>query len=215
MAAVDERREGCEWCQRSVSLDELTTVTMTEDERIACCPRCEADARRTAKKLAAIDRQRATCDGCTDEFSRTDLESAVLPDGAVITCCPDCLAEVPGRGDRTDAERVETTELATRRNRCSQCHDRVDVELFRVTTIDGRTEEMCPDCKAVAEDDGVVSDVKMREAEAREVLDVGSDASDARIREAFLVQIKSAHPDRKTGSRSAFKLVKEAYDRLG
>lgn len=63
--------------------------------------------------------------------------------------------------------------------------------------------------------DGVVAtEVAMRESRAREILDVGPAATEAEVRNAFFQQVKHAHPDRETGSRSAFKLVKEAYDRL-
>lgn len=224
MAVVDGRREGCDGCGRLVLPDRLTTVTMPDGETVACCPDCEPYARDALERLASLDQRRATCDGCTGEFPRDDLEDAVLADGTVVTCCPDCLAEVPGRGDGgTDASvgddggpgaYTESTDLATTRNRCGQCQEWFDAELYRVTTVDDRTEVLCAGCKERLEADGVVVDVAMRRAEAREILGVGEDATDAEIREAFLAQVKRAHPDRKSGSRSAFRLVKEAYDRL-
>ncbi|MCU4741497.1 J domain-containing protein [Natronoglomus mannanivorans] len=221
MAVADDRREGCDGCGRTVPLEDLTAVSMPDGDSLACCPDCEPHAREAARKLSSLDQQRGTCDGCNDTFRQTDLEDAVLTDGTVITCCPDCLTEVPGYSDggtntsvSNESTGADTTELATRRNLCSQCHEWVSVELFHVTTIDGRTEELCPDCKDAAEERGIVNDVKLRKAEAREVLDVDADASAAEVRSAFLQQIKHAHPDRKSGSRSAFKLVKEAYDRL-
>ncbi|MFC7230236.1 J domain-containing protein [Saliphagus sp. GCM10025308] len=236
MAVVDQRRERCDGCGRAVALENLTTVTMPDGERLACCPTCAPHAREAARKLESIDRPRGTCDGCHSSVSRNDLEDVVLPDGTVITCCPDCLEEVPGHGDAGSSrsgsftaesseaedgngaapadEATETTHLATRRTLCSQCHEYVDEELYHVTTIDGRTEEMCPDCKALAEEKRVVSSVEMRESEAREILRVDDDATSQELREAFLTQIKHAHPDKKSGSESAFKLVKEAYDRL-
>ncbi|MFC4246572.1 J domain-containing protein [Natribaculum luteum] len=218
MAVADERRERCDGCGRTVSLEDLTTVTMPDGEAIACCPECEPHAREAAEKLSSLDTQRASCDGCNGEFPSADLEDVVLTDGTVISCCPDCLAEVPGRSDgaesSADGTEAETTEIATTKNLCSQCHEWTGEELFRVTTVDGRTEEMCRDCKELLEDDGVVTDVQMRKAEAREILGVEAGATESEIRNAFLTQIKSAHPDRKSGSRSAFKLVKRAYDRL-
>ena len=220
MAVADERREGCDGCGRVVSLKQLTTVTMPDGERLACCPTCEPHAREAAEKLADLDRSRETCDGCTGEFPSDNLEDVVLTDGTVITCCPDCLGEVPGYGDGDADSSVEahngsgSTDLATPRNLCSQCHQWVTEELFHVRTIDNRTERMCRSCKDLAERKGVVNSVKMRKAEAREILRLDETASDQEIREAFLTQIKAAHPDRKTGSESAFKLVKEAYDRL-
>ncbi|MFP9192199.1 J domain-containing protein [Natronosalvus vescus] len=234
MAVVDERRERCDGCGKAVTLEHLTTVTMPDGERLACCPSCEPHAREAARKLDSLEHTHATCDGCRSTFSRNDLEDVVLTDGTVITCCPACLEEVPGHGagrGQTDdspgstegeggrthpdtGSGVETTELATRRQLCSQCHEWVTEERYHVTTIDGRTEEMCADCKELAEEKGVVSGVKMRTVEAREILRVDDDATTQEIRQAFLTQIKHAHPDKRSGSESAFKLVKEAYDRL-
>ena len=221
MAVVDGRRDGCDGCGRLVLLDQLTTVSMPDGETVACCLDCEPYAREAVERLASLDRRRVDCDGCTGDFSRGELEDVVLVDGTVVTCCPDCLAQVPGRSDgNTDSSvadgqsDVETTELATTRNCCRQCHDWVEAELFRVTMIDDRTEALCADCTERAKADGVVADVMMRTTEARAVLGVDEGATDEEIREAFLRQIKRAHPDRKSGSRSAFTLVKDAYDRL-
>lgn len=221
MAVVGGRREGCDGCGRFVLLEELTTVTMPDGEAVACCPDCEPYAREAVERLSSLDQHRATCDGCTDAFLRGELEEVVLVDGTVVTCCPDCLTEVPGRSDggtdtsvEGEQSTPETTELATTRSLCSQCHEWFDEELFRVTTIDGRTEELCTACKERTEEKGVVREVKMRKVEACKVLGVDGNATDAEIREAFLVQIKRAHPDQPTGSRSAFTLVKQAYDRL-
>ncbi|MCU4750382.1 J domain-containing protein [Halobacteria archaeon AArc-curdl1] len=226
MAVADERRERCDGCGKTVVLENLTTVTMPDGERLACCPTCAQHARDVAEKLGSIDQSRGTCDGCNSTFPTSSLEDIVLTDGTVLTCCSSCLEDAPGYGggeskneDGVDADTegtqaAETTEIATRRQLCSQCHEWVTEELYHVTTIDGRTEEMCTDCKALAEEKGVVNRVKMRRAEAREILRVDEDATTAEIRQAFLTQIKHAHPDKKSGSESAFKLVKEAYDRL-
>lgn len=227
MAVADERRERCDGCGKTVMLENLTTVTMPDGERLACCPTCAQHARDVAEKLGSIDQSRGTCDGCNSTFATSNLEDIVLTDGTVLTCCPSCLEAAPGtgrgesggEGDDVDADmavtqEAETTEIATRRQLCSQCHEWVTEELYHVTTIDGRTEEMCTDCKELAEEKGVVNRVKMRRAEAREILRVDNDATTAEIRQAFLTQIKHAHPDQKSGSKSAFKLVKEAYDRL-
>lgn len=216
MAVVDERREGCDGCGRVVSLEKLTTVTMPDGEAIACCPECEPHAREAAEKLSGLDRQRDSCDGCDGQFQLADLEDAVLPDGTVVTCCPDCLTEVPGyQEDETSTDGTDSAAGdAAGTNRCLQCREWTDEELYRVTTTDDRTEEMCSDCKERLERQGIVVDVAMRKSEAREVLGVEEGAAVTEIRQAFLQQIKHAHPDQKSGSRSAFKLVKQAYDRL-
>ncbi|MFP8958241.1 J domain-containing protein [Natrialbaceae archaeon A-CW3] len=228
MAVVDERRERCDGCGKAVALEHLTTVTMPDGERLACCPTCEPHAREAARKLDSLEPTHATCDGCRSTFPRNDLEDIVLTDGTVITCCSTCLEEVPGHGSDDDPStegsivhgrsasdaKAESTELATPRQLCSQCHEWVTEELYHVTTIDGRTEEMCTDCKELSEEKGVVNGVKMRTAAAREILRVDDDATTQEVRQAFLTQIKHAHPDKRSGSESAFKLVKEAYDRL-
>ncbi|OAQ51138.1 hypothetical protein HTG_18385 [Natrinema mahii] len=221
MAVVGDRRAGCDGCGRTVALEDLTTVTMPDGERVACCPECEPHARAAARKGSSLDQRRAACDGCTGTFLAAELEDVVLSDGTVLTCCPSCAAEAPGsdggaEGDGSatdgsvDAEGDDTDE----RTRCTQCREWVSEERFRVTTIDERTERLCSDCKADAEERGIVADVAMRKLEAREVLGVERDVSDDRLRDAFHEQVKRAHPDRKSGSESAFKLVRDAYDRL-
>ncbi|OLZ41009.1 molecular chaperone DnaJ [Natrinema saccharevitans] len=224
MAVVGERRAGCDGCGRTISLEDLTAVTMPDGERVACCPECEPHARAAARKGSSLDQRRAACDGCTDTFLEAELEDVVLSDGTVLTCCPSCAAEAPGTdvgvgaegdGSATDGS-ADTTESddADDRTRCTQCREWVTEERFRVTTIDERTERLCSGCKADAEERGIVTDVAMRKIEAREVLGVERAVSDDRLREAFHEQVKRAHPDRKSGSESAFKLVRDAYDRL-
>lgn len=219
MGVADERREGCDGCDRAVSLADLTTVSMPDGNRLACCPRCTPHARVAAEKLAELDTNTDTCDGCTDTYRTYDLEDVVLTDGTVITVCSACLEEVPGRSSTIDGRinevsGFESTEIARRKDLCSHCHEWTDEELYHVTVLDGRTEELCPDCKDKAADEGIVTDVKMRRVEAREILDVDANAGADEIRQAFLTQIKNAHPDRDTGSQEAFRLVKNAYDRL-
>ncbi|ELZ07090.1 chaperone protein DnaJ [Natrinema thermotolerans DSM 11552] len=222
MAVVGERQAGCDGCGRTVALEDLTTVTMPDGERVACCPECEPHARAAARKGASLDQRRAACDGCTGTFLATELEDVVLSDGTVLTCCPSCAAEAPGPdagaerdGPATDGNADATdTGDTDERTRCTQCREWVDEERFRVTTIDERTERLCSDCKADAEERGIVADVAMRKTEARDVLGLERAVSDERLREAFHEQVKRAHPDRKSGSESAFKLVRDAYDRL-
>ncbi|WP_255169942.1 J domain-containing protein [Natrononativus amylolyticus] len=216
MAVADERRERCDGCGRTVSLETLTAVAMPGGEHVACCPTCEPHARAAARRSDSLDQRRGSCDGCTADVLRDRLEDAVLPDGTVVSCCPSCLEEVPGASETgTDGASGDGRRAADGRKRlCSQCREWVFTERFRVRLVDGRTEKLCGDCKTAAERDGVITDVKMRAGEARDVLGVDADASDEEIREAFHREVKSAHPDRKSGSRAAFSLVTEAYDRL-
>lgn len=223
MSVVDERREGCDGCDRSVTLDELTAVTLADGETVACCPRCEPHARRVAEKITSLEQRRARCDGCSDRFLKGELTDAVLPDGAVVTCCPSCLEDVPGREGSSDESGGESSESSGESdgadeteatNLCMQCREWVSEELFEVTTIDGRTERLCTTCKRHAEEDGIVDSVEMRKSKAREILGVEPDASQEELRRAYREQVKRAHPDRKTGSKSAFSMVTEAYERL-
>lgn len=234
MAVAGERQVGCEGCGRTVRVDELTTVQMPNGETVACCSACVSHAKAAAEKSAGLDQRRRTCDGCADEFLETELQAVTLSDGTTIDCCRSCAATAPGQ-DATDASSADTTEsdnpgssgnsgasdettgadpADTDTALCQQCNEWVEEELFRVTTIDGRNERLCSSCKARAEDDGIIRDVDMRQSEAREVLGVEEDASPERIREAYHRQVKRAHPDQPSGSRSAFQLVKDAYDRL-
>lgn len=225
MAVVGDKRVGCDGCGRTVALAELTTVTMPDGQQVVCCPDCEPHARAAAQKGGTLDQRRETCDGCTGTFLVADLEDVVLDDGTVLTCCPSCAAEAPtGTHDGASAPDTDDTADASpatesesvdeKRYRCTQCHEQVSEEPFRVTTIDERTERLCADCKADAEDRGIVATVDMRKTRAREILGVESDVTDDELRDVYHEQIKRAHPDRKSGSKSAFQLVTDAYERL-
>lgn len=219
MGIAENRRRGCDGCDRAVAVADLTTVSMPNGTRVACCPQCTPHAREAAKKLAELDTNKDSCDGCNGTFETARLEDVVLTDGTVITVCPTCLEEVPGRSSGSptsmvDSDESTTTEIARRKNLCSHCHEWVEEERFHATLLDGRTEELCRVCKESAVDDGIVVAVKMRRTRAREILGVGEEAGAEEVRRAFLTQIKHAHPDRATGTREAFRLVKEAYDRL-
>ena len=223
MAVADDRQAGCEGCGRTVPLEELTTVTMPDGERVACCPSCEPHAREAARKCSSLDQRRAACDGCTGTYLEAELEDVVLEDGTVLACCPSCATEAPGGdtgaattgdGGRTAPNGDDEAGTSGEETLCMQCNEWVSTELFRVTTIDDRTEKFCPTCKERAEADGIVKDVDMRKTKAREVLGVEADATDDEIKTAFHRQIKRAHPDQESGSKSAFKLVREAYERL-
>lgn len=215
MGVVDDRQPGCDGCDRTVAVENLRTVSMPDGSSLACCPKCEPHARSAAEKLAELETNHDQCDGCTESYPTNSLDDVVLTDGAVVTLCSDCRQEMPGRQRDSDAtEGSSSTELARRKNLCSQCHEWHSAELYRVTLLDDRTETLCESCKRSAERDGIVIDVQMRTVEAREVLDVEAGADDKEIRRAFLGQIKQAHPDRSTGSKEAFRLVKAAYDRL-
>lgn len=233
MAVVGDEPAGCDGCGRTAPLEELTTVTMPDGEQVVCCEHCEPHARAAAEKGGSLDQRRDACDGCTGTFLLAELEDVVLDDGTVVTCCPSCVAQAPSRDggetSGTDGTAEDVTEGTTavtdsersteagpdeNRRRCSQCREQVSEERFRVTTIDERTERLCTDCKSDAEERGIVATVEMRKTRAREVLGVDAGASDETLRDAYHEQVKRAHPDRSSGSRSAFGLVTDAYERL-
>lgn len=53
----------------------------------------------------------------------------------------------------------------------------------------------------------------MSRARAREILEVGADASEADLRRAYRERVKAVHPDR-GGNPDAFRRVQRAYERL-
>ena len=226
MAVVE--RHACEGCDREFSLDNLHAVTMPGGSRAVCCPECREYAETVTDNGSDIDQRRRECDGCTDEFLVSELEEVILSDGTSVLCCGSCAEHAPSNDDDSDSRRQEATEAETaaeleskepskasrQRNLCQQCTDWYSIELYRVVTVDDRTEKFCQDCMEEARDDGIIKDVRMRRAEAYEVLGESGfeDAED--LRETYIEQVKRAHPDKKSGSRGAFKQVQAAYDRL-
>lgn len=213
MATDADRREPCDGCGRSTPLDELTAVTVPGGT-VAVCPDCRSHARSVAKRAGP------RCDGCADVVPGGDLADVRLPDGAVVSVCPDCRDAVPDdaaspAGEGTgpdDADPSADGADPADRERCSQCRDPGD--LVPATMADGRTERLCPDCLEATRDEGIVASTGMRASRAREVLGVDGTATDEEVRGAFLEAVKTAHPDRPTGSRAAFERVVDAYERL-
>jgi hypothetical protein len=225
--AVGERH-ACEGCDREFSLDNLHAVTMPGGSRAVCCPECREYAETVVDAGSDIDQRRRECDGCTEEHLVSELEEVILSDGTSVLCCRSCAEHAPSNDDRSDARRQEQSEAETaseleskepskasrQRNLCQQCTDWYSIELYRVVTVDDRTEKFCPDCMEQAREDGIAKDVRMRRAEAYEVLGAAGfeDADD--LRDAYIAQVKAVHPDRTDGSRAEFKRVQAAYDRL-
>ena len=229
MAVTDDRR-GCEGCGRTLPVDDLYSVTMPDGYTAVCCPECREYAETAAEKQAELDQRRRDCDGCGAEYRLESLSEVTLSDGTSVLCCADCERHVPGRGDadagrgtsaatgtgggETASDGSDEGDAAVVRNDCDQCRESFSVELYRVETVDGRTQSFCPDCKDEGLDDGVVKSVRMRRSEAYATLAVEGDADEAAIRDAYLEKVKQVHPDRAGGSRAEFKRVKRAYDRL-
>jgi len=226
MAVVE--RHACEGCDREFSLDNLRAVTMPGGSRAVCCPECREYAETITDNGSDIDQRRRECDGCTEEYLVSELEEVILSDGTSVLCCDSCAEHAPSNDDEADTRRQEESEAETaaeleskepskasrQRNLCQQCNDWYSIELYRVVTVDDRTEKFCPDCTEQARDDGIIKDVRMRRAEAYEVLGAAGfeDADD--LRDAYIAKVKTVHPDRADGSRAEFKRVQAAYDRL-
>jgi len=117
-------------------------------------------------------------------------------------------SDASGPGAGTSGKPARTTNV------CDQCGGEFSTELYRVKTVDDRTEELCASCKDDCVDQGIVTEVELRRAQAFEVLGITGSADDDEIREAYLERVKEVHPDREGGNRSEFMLVKQAYDRL-
>lgn len=97
---------------------------------------------------------------------------------------------------------------------CDQCGQLFAAELYRVVTIDERTEHLCADCKDECLARGIITDVELQRGQALEALGLGGDAAADEVRRAYHRRVKEVHPDRPEGSRSEFMLVKQAYERL-
>ncbi|SFC36072.1 DnaJ domain-containing protein [Halobiforma haloterrestris] len=209
-SSIDHQRATCDGCAQSVPETDLETLMVTDGTTLSCCRSCaiEAAKRDDVFRPGGVDR-----DSGSGPDSSTRTETGTTTDTA---------GGSSSRSDSSDDDGIDgggslptdDRDYDRDRNRCTQCRDAVAVERYRVTTIDGRTEWLCPACKAEAEEDGILESVAMRTTRAREVLGVGDDATLEEIHEAYRVQVKRAHPDRRSGSRSAFQLVTDAYERL-
>ena len=206
-AALDQRRGACDGCRGTFLEVELEDIVLDDGTVITCCPSCAAEAPgRTGADDAGTGTE-------TETGTKTTAEAATDGAGAAVREPTGTGATAAGTGSQGEFDTGTDTDPDTG-NRCSQCAEPVAHELFRVTTVDGRTERFCRSCKEDAEEKGIVKNVEMRAARAREVLGVDEDATADEIRRAYHRQVKRAHPDRKSGSRSAFRLVTDAYERL-
>ncbi|WP_435345489.1 J domain-containing protein [Haloarchaeobius sp. HRN-SO-5] len=227
MAVVE--RHACEGCGRVFSLDNLTTVTMPGGSQTACCPECREYAETVASGESDIDQRQRECEGCTRKVLVSELEEVILPDGTGVLCCSSCAEHAPRRDGGSDAshrnERQEAetavelqsrdpSKASRRRNLCQHCNDWYSIELYRVVTLDDRTEKFCPDCVEDARDEGIIKDVRMRRTEAYEVLGCTGFTDEDDLRDTYVERVKEVHPDREGGSRAAFKEVQRAYERL-
>ncbi|WP_248516590.1 J domain-containing protein [Salinarchaeum laminariae] len=154
--------------------------------------------------------------------SRTDSNAdeagpAGAQSGAATASTSSTSGETPGQAATNAGDAVTdgaTTKPATTNNTCDQCGGLFSIELYQVVTVDGRTEQFCPDCKDDGLEEGIVRDVELRRAQAYEALGLEGSASSDDVRQAYLQQVKEVHPDRADGDRSEFMLVQQAYERL-
>lgn len=224
---VEGRRGDCSGCGERFDVNDITAVELDDGTTVACCEDCATYARAAARTTdhdsafdgAAADdaaaRSTADAGATADAGSTADSAGA---DGAVTEESGAGAAGEDGSdvadGRKPEGGSVEETALAETASICDQCGDWVDVELFEVVTAADRVEEFCPPCKERARRNGVVREVRMRRAEAYDVLDVDPGRAEAVVRDAYLSRIKEVHPDSEDGSRAAFRRVQRAYERL-
>jgi hypothetical protein len=198
---VEGRRGDCSGCGERFDVNDMTAVELDDGTTVACCEHCAAYARAAAQ----------TTDG-DSAFDGSAANGAGVDDDSAAVATDD--ARDASGGSTAEAEVVEETALAETTSICDQCGDWVDVELFEVVTAADRVEEFCPPCKERARRNGVVREVRMRRAEAYDVLNVDPGRAEAVVRDAYLSRIKEVHPDSDDGSREAFRRVQRAYERL-
>jgi hypothetical protein len=225
---VEGHRGDCSGCGERFDVNDMTAVELDDGTTVACCESCAAYARAAARTTTddsafndATAGERPSngsrMDGSTVDRETADGAATGNDDGAAENGGASVTNETEGdaTGDSTGEDgRVEETALAETPSICDQCGDWVDVELFEVVTAAGRVEEFCPPCKERARRNGVVREVRMRRAEAYDVLDVDSGCAEVVVRDAYLSRIKEVHPDNDDGSREAFRRVQRAYERL-
>jgi hypothetical protein len=232
--SVDGHRGACSGCDETFDVNEMEAVELDDGTTVACCETCAEYARAAARTTAdEPDFDRVDDTSSTEAASTT--EDATSTDEASVSSRESrdrdrtrgdpterstdataagtgSIAE-PDSVDGVEAEGEETALVETP-SVCDQCGDWVEVELYEVVTVADRVEEFCPPCKDRARRNGVVTDVRMRRAQAYRVLGVEPDRAEAVVRDAYLSRIKEVHPDSDGGSRDAFRRVQRAYERL-
>lgn len=222
----------CEGCGEELPASHLEPTPLTDGRKLDLCSDCVAEAstmfqadRASAARSAGDGASGATGAGVAaggsnavgSDAGRSDASSTTDGVGEGGDDVHDGVgtADGPNTDDGSDREVAgRTGKPATTDNVCDQCGEFFSIELYKVETVDGRTEEFCPDCKDEGVEEGIVRDVELRRAQAYEVLELDGGADQEEIRQAYLRRVKEVHPDRTDGNRSEFMLVKEAYDRL-
>jgi len=197
--SVDGHRGECSGCGDEFDVSEMAIVALDDGETVACCEECAEYARAAAQ---TTDAETAYDRATGDDHGPSPNEVADGGDARTA------------HGDAAGAHADEETALAAEASVCDQCGDWVDVELFEVVTVHDRVEEFCPPCKDRARREGAVTEVRLRRAEAYDVLGLSPGADDSTVRDAYLSRIKTVHPDRDAGSKAAFRRVQRAYERL-
>lgn len=220
----------CEGCGQSVTAADLSRTELPDGTDMILCQDCRddvADGEEPGDEGGSADASADPSTGTsTDESAgatgaETTAETAA--DGATTASATESATGSVAGGSTASGTTANVGEAvadgatgkpATTQNACDQCGSLFSIELYQVTTVDGRTEQFCPDCKDDGIDSGIVRDVELRRAQAYEALGLAGSASDDEIRQAYLEQVKEVHPDRADGSRSEFMLIQQAYERL-
>lgn len=201
-----QAKPSCDGCGAPTPESDLEPVELPDGVEIDCCPDCRTEADvDLSNDTHSGHRNRAVTD--EEEPGAATTTDSSKSDTASVDAASDQQLE-------TTEESDEDSRPATTANICDNCKESFTIELYQVETIDGRTEEFCPECKREGVDHGIVRDVQLRRAQAFEVLGLNSAADEDTVREAYLRRVKEVHPDREHGNRSEFMLVKRAYERL-
>jgi len=157
--AAQQSQPECEGCGDGVPESELEAVELPDGVEIHCCQDC--------RKEASVD--------LTGDSTSVNSESSGRQGTSGPSTGPDASTSHSARyrseshrttrsnGGRTRSSRAEsepTTEISTEtestiantENVCDNCQESFTIELYQVETIDGRTEEFCPDCEKTHSD---------------------------------------------------------------
>jgi len=212
----------CEGCGETVTAADLARTDLPDGTDMILCSDCRADVSAGERPGDGFDSTETDDAKDTGPTANGAAATSASP-SADATSDPADAPTSSTDGSASAADAAPTPEAvtdgatgkpATTQNACDQCGGLYSIELYQVVTVDGRTEQFCPDCKDDGIEQGIVRDVELRRAQAYEALGLAGSADSDEIRQAYLEQVKEVHPDRANGSRSEFMLVQQAYERL-
>jgi len=224
--AAERTLTKCERCENEVPESTLARVEFPDRSELYCCSNCRDELRDGASntdspsasggRTTASNESTAstTANGRSMANDPTEANGTATKTNGKTRSNGTQASSTGESSDESGGESDDSSKPARTENVCDQCGDSFTIELYKVVTVDNRTEEFCPDCKRQAVEEGIIRDVQLRRAQAFEALGLTGSADQQAIREAYLRRAKEVHPDRDGGSRSEFMMVKRAYERL-